>query len=233
MDIFLSHDWPCGIEQHGDVARLLRLKRHFRDDVANGRLGSPPNMKLLQALKPSYWFSAHLHCKFAAVVNHEEGAQTRFLSLDKCLPERHYLQLVQFPEAEGPKLFSYDEEWLAILKRQSRHGSVFFGEKYGVPGGNSLTPPPPASRPSTEEIEEIFRLFENGDLTIPQNFEVTAPPHDPLRAEGLNGIMPRGILDNPQTATFMDRLGIGNRPREVNPEAIDVDLSTSETDGDE
>ena len=33
VDIFLSHDWPKGIETYGDTANLLRRKRHFERDV--------------------------------------------------------------------------------------------------------------------------------------------------------------------------------------------------------
>lgn len=33
MDVFLSHDWPLGIEQHGDVDWLMREKPFFRDEV--------------------------------------------------------------------------------------------------------------------------------------------------------------------------------------------------------
>ncbi|KAJ8586336.1 DBR1-domain-containing protein [Rhizopogon salebrosus TDB-379] len=69
-DIFLSHDWPQHIEQHGDTQGLLRRKPFFRQDVQTGNLGSPPLMGLLQTLKPQWWFSAHLHVRFQATVQH-------------------------------------------------------------------------------------------------------------------------------------------------------------------
>lgn len=68
--------------------------------VEKGLLGSPPAEQLLHKIQPDYWFSAHLHVKFPAVVRHgspREGQGdpsselygiTRFLSLDKCLPKR-------------------------------------------------------------------------------------------------------------------------------------------------
>ena len=70
IDIMLSHDWPQGIEQHGDTDKLLRQKPFFRDEVERNELGSPPNRELLDVLKPKWWFSAHLHVKFKAQVNH-------------------------------------------------------------------------------------------------------------------------------------------------------------------
>lgn len=72
IDIFMSHDWPAGIEQFGDTKRLLREKKHFYSDIQSGRLGSPPAMNLLKELKPRQWLSAHLHCKFVANVVHEK-----------------------------------------------------------------------------------------------------------------------------------------------------------------
>ena len=68
--IFLSHDWPQGIEHHGDLRDLLRRKPYFRDDINKGVLGSPPLMSLLHSLRPRWWFSAHLHCRFEAAVVH-------------------------------------------------------------------------------------------------------------------------------------------------------------------
>ncbi|KZT66668.1 DBR1-domain-containing protein [Daedalea quercina L-15889] len=74
--VFLSHDWPQGIEHHGDLRYLLRRKPHFRDDVKKGVLGSPPLMNLLHTLKPDWWFAAHLHCRFEARVAHGPHAES-------------------------------------------------------------------------------------------------------------------------------------------------------------
>jgi lariat debranching enzyme len=67
----MSHDWPTGICQYGNVESLLRFKPYFRKEIEEGTLGSPPAEELLYRLKPSYWFSAHLHCKFSALVEHK------------------------------------------------------------------------------------------------------------------------------------------------------------------
>lgn len=92
VDTFLSHDWPTGIWDYGDRNQLLAIKPFFRDEISANTLGSPPLMNLLRQLKPKYWFSAHLHVKFPAVVVHHsdtgEPQSTRFLALDKVLPGR-------------------------------------------------------------------------------------------------------------------------------------------------
>jgi lariat debranching enzyme len=71
--ITLSHDWPSSIYYHGDTDRLLRMKPFFDQEIKTNTLGSPPLLEVLNVIKPDYWFSAHLHVKFAAVFDHNDG----------------------------------------------------------------------------------------------------------------------------------------------------------------
>ena len=73
--------------------------------IERGDLGNPPAMQIMEELRPKYWFSAHHHVKYAALVQHkarngsassvDKLAQdmTNFLALDKCLPGRRFLQV--------------------------------------------------------------------------------------------------------------------------------------------
>jgi lariat debranching enzyme len=67
VDVGLSHDWPRAIEKYGDSEALFRKKRDFRQESIDGTLGSVAAKYVMDRLRPPYWFSAHLHVKFAAV----------------------------------------------------------------------------------------------------------------------------------------------------------------------
>ena len=71
-------------------------------------MGSPPAEELLQMLRPRYWFSAHLHVKYAALYAHPgpangHASETAFLALDKCLPGRGFLQVCKSRPLGNPR----------------------------------------------------------------------------------------------------------------------------------
>jgi lariat debranching enzyme len=71
VDVGISHDWPQGVEWLGNWKQLFRWKKFFEEDAKTGRLGSVAAKQVLEWLRPKYWFSAHLHVKYAAVVKHD------------------------------------------------------------------------------------------------------------------------------------------------------------------
>jgi len=147
VDVFLSHDWPRGIERFGDLGDLLRKKKFLKEDVEKNELGSVPAREILMKLKPEYWFSAHLHVKFEATVDHENGCKTYFLALDKCMPysqgNRQFLQVIDMPDKSAEGGFQLDPEWLAITKANHEFQSFTRAPAklpdYGVPESVDLT----------------------------------------------------------------------------------------------
>ncbi|KAL8943916.1 MAG: hypothetical protein Q9211_000800 [Gyalolechia sp. 1 TL-2023] len=331
VDVGLSHDWPWKVEWEGDWKQLFRFKPHFQSDAKSGRLGSPAGRYVMDRLRPKWWFAAHLHCKFSAVVNHdlEEDSHpekspsqgmdflngtkdvanpdkidldidvdqpsiedlpdasasvqnndeidlgmgddasdvsthipignthssdarvtsgepdevpldlrnqlpasfsrpppaltpsvshpeaianrtTRFLSLDKCLPRRKFLQLLDIEpiakasdgtDTKRPRL-TYDKEWLAITRAFC---SI-----------NPLTSPIPPDQGeayyrSLIEVEEGWveeNLVKTGKMQIPENFEITAPVYDV--SVGLHPMEYPREYTSPQTVVFCEMLGIEN-----------------------
>ena len=204
IDIFLSHDWPAGITKYGDENILLKGKPFFRNDIENNMLGSPPSMELLEYHHPSYWFSAHLHCKFAALVPEKGGTRvTKFLALDKCLPKRKFLQIFELEHNPNlPLTLHYDLEWLTILYLTNHLLSVKSGIHY-MPGqyGNTRW----TFTPTVEEKAKILKKF-NCNLQIPLNFTQTAKPYNPDALDGISE--PPQLLINNQTTQFCNILGI-------------------------
>ncbi|KAL5714809.1 lariat debranching enzyme [Ranunculus cassubicifolius] len=195
IDIFISHDWPIGITDYGDWRGLIRFKPYFEKEIQTRTLGSRAAAELLYKLKPPYWFSAHLHCKFAASVQHgEDGPVTKFLALDKCLPGRRFLQIVEIESDAGPHEIHYDEEWLAITRK--------------------FNPFLPVTRRPAHikgvHLDEEDRQWVSSKLkergTKPFSFVQTVPSHNPSQIMA-NGSF-SGHCRNPQTESLLHLLGL-------------------------
>ncbi|KAI8813556.1 lariat debranching enzyme, C-terminal domain-containing protein [Cladochytrium replicatum] len=308
LDVFISHDWPKGIESHGNTRKLLDMKPFLRNEVHTNTLGSPPNEYLLKKLKPKYWFSAHLHVKFAALYEHVQEVRetstphglhhsspnttgegnpeeidihsdhddvketshtldetsakesevnksnldgleeaehvenskkdtgkelsvdkmdvisecltassnhtvphpkyTKFLSLDKCLPGRDFLQIVNIPDIECSGEFSYDEEWLAIMRSTNDYFSLSREQK-PMPSESELT------KRVLEELDWIKENIPKSALKIPENFVTTAAAHVPGLHPRLSDLLRPHL--NPQTADLCKLIGITNQ---INPNGV-------------
>ncbi|KAK1550255.1 hypothetical protein Q3G72_016222 [Acer saccharum] len=194
IDIFLSHDWPCGITDHGNWKELVRYKQHFEKEIQDGTLGSEAAAQLLEKLKPSYWFSAHLHCKFSALVQHGEGGPlTRFLALDKCIPGRRFLQVFEIESGPGPFEIQYDQEWLAITRK---FNSIFpLTSRSANFGGVQL---------DMQDCRQWVQSKLENRGAKPFEFARTAPCFDPSKSVSIGAFSenPR----NPQTESFLQFL---------------------------
>ncbi|XP_051566380.1 lariat debranching enzyme-like [Myxocyprinus asiaticus] len=208
VDVFMTHDWPRGIYHYGNTNQLLHKKKFLRQEVESGTLGSPAAAEILEHLQPSYWFSAHLHVKFAAIMQHQAKNNaapkiTKFLSLDKCLPHRDFLQIVEVADRPGSsEHLEYDPEWLAILKATDslQKPSCKF---WNPPQNNGLHTRWDFSASEEAMMEVVSDL--SGDLCIPENFSLTVPAYDPSHPQPNSH---PAYSTNPQTTELCATIGL-------------------------
>ena len=220
IDVFASHDWPQHVARHGDMQGLIRRKSFLQGELSSGSLGSPPAAQLLHKLQPSFWFAAHLHVKFAAVVQHdvhrytvETTAPRRAAAAGR--PARHALPLPRQVPAQprlppahpvdgdgSPPVLKYDAEWIAVLKSTAPPSDAARRR----PARRRLARGGGGRAPISAERRRVRRRrgVRGGDLTVPTNFAITAPPHragDPLAPQP-------SLVESPQTAAFVATFGL-------------------------
>ena len=203
VDIAMSHDWPKGVYYYGNLDELYRWKGFLRQEIESDTLGSYAAQEVLKSLQPDFWFSAHLHCRFPAQVTHSQtGKVTNFLALDKCLPRRKYLEIIDVGPPKGPMELSYDPEWLAITKSTL---PIFNTEPMHtkLPFRESIVS---SFKPNVDAIKAVQELFD-GDLRIPENFTQNVPLYNPERHQKHVQVT---AGKNPQTDTFCKTLKIRN-----------------------
>eukprot|EP01063_Lacrimia_lanifica_P011912 TRINITY_DN18581_c0_g1_i1.p1 TRINITY_DN18581_c0_g1~~TRINITY_DN18581_c0_g1_i1.p1 ORF type:complete len:511 (+),score=155.49 TRINITY_DN18581_c0_g1_i1:45-1577(+) len=216
-DVCLTHDWPRGVYHYGDTRRLLRIKKDFADEVAANTLGSPAAEEVMNALRPKYHFSAHLHVKFSAMIpwvlttdgSTLEG--TRFLALDKCLPNRGFLQVLDVKPACGddqppgaPLTISHDVDWLAVVKATA----PFFPLHHQNNPQLSALPDDIVQRVHDAKFE-LLQKFAQDRSRFPSTTQLEATPFDPRWRE-LPARVPFTETDHPQTQALCEVLGIEN-----------------------
>ncbi|KAI3897605.1 hypothetical protein MKW92_022148 [Papaver armeniacum] len=193
IDIFISHDWPVGITNQGNSEQLVHFKPNFEQEMQDHTLGSKAAADLLERLKPRYWCSAHLHSKVAASVQHREnGPVTKFLALDKCLPGRKSLQILEIESEHGPYEIHYDEEWLAITRK---YNSIF-----PLSRKTTCLRNPQLNMQDREWIKS--KLKTRGPKTF--DFVQTVSPYDPNQSA--SSVSCSGQSRNPQTVCLLQFL---------------------------
>lgn len=227
LDIFLSHDWPKNIYNFGNKEQLMRFKPFLREEIESCTLGSNSAEDLLHVLKPKNWYSAHMHARFTALVPHKDGTSTKFLALDKCLPKRKFLEIIDFPDATDDLTIKHDPYWICVLKstEQSSFKRSFtldlpeelkpsqfdvdkFIETHVDLTVSSFIKSPPGLNPQTEDFCQRFGLINPCQPTKSVIQSKAFIPTAALRKMDL----PKPKINLPKPASNDDDFGEISRP---------------------
>ncbi|KAB1283231.1 Lariat debranching enzyme [Camelus dromedarius] len=212
--IFKSHDYRKGhFECPPYNAATIRSIYHVRN-IEVYKLKQEIEAQSISALLIIAQVGVELTCfgKVPVVtLTHHLGAKdkgqsakaTKFLALDKCLPHRDFLQVIEIEhDPSAPDYLEYDTEWLAILRATDDLINVT-ERLWNMPENNGLHTRWDYSA-TKEAMNEVLEKL-NHDLKIPSNFSVTAPCYDPSKPQTQMQLVHR---ISPQTTEFCARLGI-------------------------
>ncbi|OAR00227.1 hypothetical protein LLEC1_03047 [Akanthomyces lecanii] len=228
VDIGLSHDWPRGIEKHGDSERLFRQKRDFRQESIDGTLGNVAAEYVLDRLRPPYWFSAHLHVKFAALKSFSAQRQ-----LDSKQQEQPHTEeaVAEPPQEANPDEIDLDlddadddatgvrahtKESVTKTPQEANPDEIDLGLDDGddnddndvpVQPQNGTAPAPKVQEISEDESRETNKVSEELLAQLPASF--AKPPPRPKGTPGQP--VPPGITNTQVRFLALDKCLPGRR----------------------
>ena len=137
---------------------------------------------------------------------------TNFLALDKVIPGRSFLEMMEIPTKQPlqrPLKLEYDAEWLAITRAMA--------EELQLSSDASPNPTLPPDLGQDAYLPRIEReeawvqehIVAKNLLGVPENFVAVAPPHD--EGQDIKAAEQPREYPNPQTQQFCDLIGIDNR----------------------
>lgn len=155
----------------------------------------------------------------ASVEEHDQpdltDQMTQFLSLDKCLPRRHHIQVVNTAVENNIAVadefqvssnsLKYDLEWLAILQK-THHWTKCSRARFPEPNIDEIVV-------TNDDIESVRAALSQGvsgknedPTVIPSNFSITLQPHGSV---GSDFPLNQGkMIGNPQTDKLLNMLGM-------------------------
>ena len=136
-----------------------------------------------------------------------ERTFTKFLALDKCLPKRKFLQILDIaPSRKGSEQvpftdhIQYDKAWLGVLRGMwAIEKDLHLGSTVPMPSREV------ADKAVLDGYSWICKALSDDDLR-PHQFVRTAPPYPGIHRERLG---------SPQTDAIINRLGIKDRFRTI------------------
>ena len=158
-------------------------------------------------------------------MDHGNGRHTKFLALDKCLPKRDFMQIIDLPDKSAGDGFWLDPEWLGILRANhsnhpignERHANARVADRADRVKHRAWVD---ARLAETEKDTETETETRARSKRPPFPFAPTAPAHAPSdRRRPGTGDAPSVVHRNPQTLALLDFLELDfkldSKPKDV------------------